>query len=606
MSDIPEYEHYDGLGLAALVRRGEVRPRELVEAAIARIEARDAAVNAIVHRAYEAALTTADRRPRLAGEPGAGPGEAGGAFAGVPFLVKDLMALVTGQPMTAGSRFLAGYVPDHDTELVRRYRQAGLLLLGKTNTPEFGVAFTTEPRLHGATRNPWDPELSPGGSSGGSAAAVAAGYVPMAHGSDAGGSIRVPAAACGLFGLKPSRARTPTGPDYGRPWFGLGVEHAITRSVRDSAALLDATAGPDVGAPDRAAPPERPFLDEVGADPGRLRIAVFTGSLMGSGLHPDVREAVIGAAGLCSELGHHVEEAAPDLDAELAARTFLTLVAAATAQEIALASRAVGREPRRGELEPETALLRLIGRRLGGDELALALHDAQLIGRGMAAFMEDHDVFLCATTAAPPRPLGGLRPAPWQRLVVAGVRRLPVRRLLDTVLESIGSEVLEACNERGIATDLIHRAGLPMKWIHQNSRRKQLAEAGITASINSLEWSEWLEREGNFQYDAYICNWNGLIDADQYYYLQHHTGEVFNFTGYSDEEFDQLVEEGRSISDFEERYPIYEEANQILVDDAPYIYMYNKREIRAYAPEVQGFVVRPDQANNFWTVWLDE
>ena len=431
MSAFPEYEAYDGLGLAELVRRGEVHPGELVDAAAERMDRHESALNAVVHRMVDRARAAAERPLP------------DGPFTGVPFLLKDLMTLCAGEPMTAGSRFLSGWVPAHDANLVRRYRDAGLLIVGKTNVPEFGASFTTEPELHGPARNPWDLARTPGGSSGGSAAAVAAGYTPLAHGNDGGGSIRVPAAFCGLFGLKPTRARTPLGPDYGDAWFGLTVEHAITRSVRDSAALLDATRGPDAGAPYRAPPPARPYREELERPPGRLRIAVHTGALLGASLEPEGRAAVADAARLCAELGHEVEEAAPEVGGG-AARAFLTLVAAGTAQEIALAARAVGREPEREAFEQTTWLLRLIGRRLRAETLASAIYEAHALGRRVAPFFERHDVLLCATAAGAPPPLGSLDPADLERLALGAVRRLPVRALLDRVLDELGSRVLES------------------------------------------------------------------------------------------------------------------------------------------------------------------
>ena len=238
-----------------LVRRKEVKAIELVDAAIDRIERLNPTLNAVVTPMYD-----------LARKAASGP-LPDGPFTGVPFLLKDLLASYAGVRFTEGSAFLSDYVPDHDSELVARHKRAGLIVVGKTNTPEFGILPTTEPRLFGPTHNPWDVGRTTGGSSGGSAAAVAAGLVPMAHGNDGGGSIRIPASCCGLFGLKPTRGRNPLGPDYGDMFSGLVAEHAITRSVRDSAALLDATSGPDLGDPYWAPPPARPFLQEVGADP---------------------------------------------------------------------------------------------------------------------------------------------------------------------------------------------------------------------------------------------------------------------------------------------------------------------------------------------------
>src|SRR5262245_36459901 len=243
-----EYARYDGLGLAELVRRREVSAAELLEVVIARMDATHPDINAVVCRLDEQARATIS-----AGLP-AGP------FTGVPYLLKDLGAHYEGAVTSFGGTLFKDFVLDHDSEITIRLKRAGLVIVGKTNTPELGLASSTEPRLFGPTRNPWNLAHSAGGSSGGSAAAVAAGVVPMAHATDGGGSIRIPASACGLFGLKPTRARNPMGPDAGEGWGGASVGHAVTRSVRDSAALLDATCGPDLGDPYWAPPPARPFL----------------------------------------------------------------------------------------------------------------------------------------------------------------------------------------------------------------------------------------------------------------------------------------------------------------------------------------------------------
>jgi amidase len=263
----------DATAQAELVRTKQVKPAELLDAAIERIERINPQLNAVITPMYEEA-----RRVSESNLPN-------GPFTGVPFLLKDLGAGYAGVRQAQGSEYLKDFVSPFDSELTSRYKRAGLVIAGKTNTPEFGLVPTTEPRLFGATRNPWDTGHSVGGSSGGSAAAVAAGIVPMAHANDGGGSIRIPASCCGLFGLKPSRARVPLGPLLGDMMGGLVCEHAVTRSVRDSAALLDATAGPEVGDPYYAPPQERPYVKEVGADPGKLRIAFTTRNATGTPLH---------------------------------------------------------------------------------------------------------------------------------------------------------------------------------------------------------------------------------------------------------------------------------------------------------------------------------
>jgi amidase len=388
---------YDGLGLAALVRRGEVAPIELVEEVITRIEAVNPRLGAVVAPMY-------DEARRVAGGP-----LPGGPLRGVPFLLKDLLAAYAGAPLRSGSRFFADHVPETDSELVRRYRAAGLVAVAKTATSEFGIVPFVETALHGAARNPWDPERIAGGSSGGSAAAVAARIVPIATGGDGGGSIRIPASCCGVFGLKPTRGRTPSGPDHGDLWQGAAVQHVLTRSVRDSAVVLDLSAGPDLGAPHHPPTPARPFLDEVTAEPGRLRVAFTTRPLLGGAVDPACVAAVADAAALLEQLGHDVVEAAPDVDGPAFSRAFFTMICAEVAAEVAAGERRFGRKARFGDLEVETWALRMLGERTSAPEFVAAQRTLQLAARRVAPFFETHDVLLTPTLARPPVPLGSLR-----------------------------------------------------------------------------------------------------------------------------------------------------------------------------------------------------
>ena len=389
----------DATAQADLVRRKEVKAVELLDAAIDRIERLNPTLNAVVTPLYDQARAAAsDPLPD-------------GPFAGVPFLLKDLGAEYAGAPLRAGSAFLRDYVSPDDSELVRRYKGAGLIILGKTNAPELGLVPTTEPLLFGPTRNPWDTSRTPGGSSGGSAAAVASGMVPAAHGNDGGGSLRIPASCCGLFGLKPTRARLPMSP--GSDIAGaLGQDHVLTRSVRDSAALLDATAGPDLGAPYWAPPPLRPFAQEVGADPGRLRIAFTTYTLTGTSLHADCVTAVRDAAALCADLGHELTEAAPNLDGERLTRAFDTVWAAGCARTLDGLSRLHDRELTPALFEPLTWALYERGRRVSASDYLLAISDLQQASRDVAHFLLDYDLWLTPTLGEPPLPLGALAPAP--------------------------------------------------------------------------------------------------------------------------------------------------------------------------------------------------
>src|SRR5262245_13744580 len=308
---VQDYEDYDALGLADLVRAGDVTPTTLLDAAIERCEKRNPTVNAVVIPMLERA-----RAALAAGLPE-------GPFRGVPFLLKDLHVSLPGVRTTYGSRLFADFVPEVESEIAARYRRAGLVVFGKTHSPELGLSTTSESRLFGQTRNPWDLSRMAGGSSGGAAAAVAAGLVPAAHATDGGGSIRVPASCCGLFGLKPTRGRTPVGPELGEGWSGMSAQHAVTRSVRDRAALLDAAAGPETGARYQAPAPARPFVEEVGAPPGRLRVGVTRQPYTTTRpLHPDCVAAVDDAAKLLGDLGHHVEEVELKIDPEGLQRDF--------------------------------------------------------------------------------------------------------------------------------------------------------------------------------------------------------------------------------------------------------------------------------------------
>ncbi|MCL5006003.1 MAG: amidase family protein [Acidobacteria bacterium] len=394
MSRFEEFAFMDAIAQAEMVRRGEVKPVELVEAAIERTELLNPKLNAVVTKMYEHAQDAAK---------GSLPN---GPFRGVPFLLKDLQAAYAGVRMTFGSRFLRDFVPGRDTELVTRHKRSGLVILGKTNTPEFGILPTTEPLLFGTTHNPWNVDRSAGGSSGGSAAAVAAGIVPIAHANDGGGSIRIPASCCGLFGLKPTRARNPLGPEVGDVMGGLVAEHALTRSVRDSAALLDATAGPDVGDPYWAPPPLRPYAEEVKCDPGRLQIAFSTKAPSGAKIHPDCVNAVLDVAKLCAELGHEVTEAAPEINGPMLVQAFTAVWAAGSASGIDAFAFLTGQAPQPEQFEPLTWGLYEMGKKVTGPAYLLAQMVLQRITRDVARFMEKYDAWLTPTLAEPPVPLG--------------------------------------------------------------------------------------------------------------------------------------------------------------------------------------------------------
>jgi Asp-tRNA(Asn)/Glu-tRNA(Gln) amidotransferase A subunit family amidase len=380
--------------LANLVRRRQVSAEDLLDAAVARVEARNASLNAVVMKLYDYG-----RQAIAAGLPD-------GPLCGVPFLLKDLSAALAGLPTTRACQYFADAVPPEDSAQVKRLKRAGLVILGKTNTCELGLSLTCEPQFYGPTRNPWDMTRISGGSSGGAAAAVGARMVPAAHGSDGFGSIRVPAACCGLVGLKPTRGRNSMAPYLGEGLGGLSTEHAVTLSVRDSAALLDATAGLGDGDPYTAPAPARPFLQECGADPGRLRIAFTTATPNDVPVAAEYLQALQDTARLCATLGHDVEEVDPAIDRAAVIPTFLTLMAANTAVNLSSHPTA-GRPARQDEVEKVTwASAHVMGAKLGAADYVRATQAAHRLGRQMAAFHTHYDVLLTPALAMLPPKLG--------------------------------------------------------------------------------------------------------------------------------------------------------------------------------------------------------
>ncbi len=390
---LPDYERYDALGLAELVGRRQVTADELLDAAIERVEARNPAVNAVVMKLYDH------------GRKAIADGLPDGPFRGVPFLMKDLSSSLAGIRMTRGSRFFAETPPPAaDSEHAARLRRSGLVIFGRTNTCELGLSLTCEPRLHGPTRNPWDVRRISGGSSGGAAAAVGARMLPLAHASAGFGSIRAPAACCGLVGLKPTRGRNTMAPYTGEGLGGLSTEHAVSLTVRDSAALLDVTAGPGGGDPYFATPPARPFLQEVGAPAGRLRIAWTSRTPNGATVGRESFDTLTETVKLCSDLGHVVEEANPEVDGAAIVPTFLTLTSANTV--VNLASHPSGRPPRPEDVERVTWLTAEKGKAVTGPDYVRATQTAHRLGRQMAAFHRTYDVLLTPGLATLPVELG--------------------------------------------------------------------------------------------------------------------------------------------------------------------------------------------------------
>jgi amidase len=391
---LSEYIRFDGLGLASLVQRKEVSPAELVQVALRAIAVANPALNAVI------ATLEGEAQASLARGLPAGP------FTGVPFLIKDLGLHAAQVPSSQGTRTFKDLVFPQDSALMARYRRAGLVLVGRTNSPELGLNNATEPLAWGPTRNPWNLAFSPGGSSGGSAAAVSAGMVPLAYGNDGGGSIRVPAGLCGLFGLKPTRGRISSGPGAGELLNGFGTEHVLTRSVRDSAAMLDVSAGPEVGDPYRIAPPERPFLEEVDREPGRLRIGVCRAAPVGDPISPECLKALDEAVRLCASLGHELVEVAPPFQGALLEQILLTLWSTALlgwANGLAAVS---GRPLLEENFERTTWATLEYGRRISGEEVQAALAMLNQFSRDSARFFVDHDVLLTPTYGLSALPVG--------------------------------------------------------------------------------------------------------------------------------------------------------------------------------------------------------
>jgi len=407
---ITEYDDLDALALAALVRGKHVSAAEVLETAQDRIARRNPALNALVTPLF------GDARGEVAA------GLPDGPFTGVPFALKELVVSVLGAPSTAASRLYADAMPTADSEIVARLRRAGLVILGKTNSSEFGLAPATESALFGAARNPWNTDFSPGGSSGGAASMVAARMLPMAHATDGGGSIRIPASCCGLFGLKPTRGRVSFGPEGAEGLGGLAHQHAVTRSVRDSAALLDVVAGPMAGDPYTAQKPDRPFLQEVGAPTGRLRIGFATTSPGGFDIDPACIAAVHAAARLCESLGHEVQEATPAFNAETVFADFTTVFLVGAATNVA--RRTGGELPAPGMLEPLTYAAAARGQKISAADYTLALARLHREARRVATFFERYDIWLTPTLTSPPRRIGFFDTATadvdaWFRRVVA-------------------------------------------------------------------------------------------------------------------------------------------------------------------------------------------
>ncbi|WP_223701605.1 amidase [Sutcliffiella deserti] len=391
---LEEYIKYDGLALAELVKNNQITPRELVELAISRIETKNPELNAVIHTMYEQAKNASNQ-------------ELKGPFAGVPMLLKNISQEIKGEPLTAGSKALLNYRSKEDSEYVIRLRQSGFLFLGQTNVPELALMAITEPSHYGPSRNPWNPDFTPGGSSGGSGAAVAAGMVPIAGANDGGGSIRIPAAYCGLFGLKPTRGRTPVGPQFGRYWQGASAEHVLTRSVRDSAAVLDQLAGTEKASAFSAPPYDESYLISLDKPLDRQRkIAFSTKSPIGTEVHAECVEAVMKTVLHLESLGYKIEKVDAPVDGKKIANSYLTMYFGEVSASLASMEQVLGRKAAFRDVEPTTWLLGLLGKATTAQEFVLGLREWDIAAYEMERFHETYDFYVTPTTAFPPAKIG--------------------------------------------------------------------------------------------------------------------------------------------------------------------------------------------------------
>ena len=411
MSPFQDYDQYDALALAELVALGKTTPLELLETAIARAESIRAPLNPFAYEMYDRA------RRQASGDLPPGP------FRGVPFLVKDLIQRIPGVPTQMGSRFWEGWVPDEPTTLYQRWLETGVVPFGKTTTPELGIPPFTEAEVNGPTRNPWDPERTPGGSSGGSGVVVSTRVVPMASGGDGGGSIRIPASCCGVFGMKPTRARNPAGPFASENWSGFVSEHVLTVSVRDSAAMLDATHGLEPTSPYAAPSITGTFLESATTEPGKLRIAYHWDPAFPVETHPDCRAAVEHAVELCESLGHEVEGVPPLHPVREISRAFVTVYAANIAADIREAEEIIGRTSNRRDFEMTTWVARLLAQSINSEDLAVASRFLQTEARRLVGIYGDYDAVLTPTLCKPPVRVGELRPTGVEALLQEVITR---------------------------------------------------------------------------------------------------------------------------------------------------------------------------------------
>lgn len=424
-----DYKNYDGLGLAELIKKKEVTPDEVRKMAIQEIEQKNKQLNAVIYKIY-------DEQKEVNNS------EQEGIFTGVPTLIKNIAQEIKGYPITEGSKALANFISKEDSEFVRQLKATGVSILGITNVPEFALMGITEPAQYGPTRNPWNPDYTPGGSSGGSAAAVASGMVPIAGANDGGGSIRIPGAFCGLFGLKPTRGRTPIGPNRGRSWQGASVDHILSRSVRDSAAMLDEYKF------DRAnafiAPPFEGSYLEASQTPIKrpLKIAFSTHSPIGN-VHDECKEAVHKCVKLLENLGHHVEEKEAPIDGQQLANSYLMMYFAEVASGLSEIEKRIGRKVTYKDVEPTTWILAMLGKVVSAEELLTSLKYWDVLAYQMELFHDEYDFYITPTTAFPPSKIGELDLSSSEKRLLQIVGSLPLGKFVRKTVEQIAYKSLE-------------------------------------------------------------------------------------------------------------------------------------------------------------------
>ena len=447
MSAFP-YTDYDAIGLVELIRSKEVKSTEVIEAAINRIETINPELNAVIHKMYDKARV-ADKKP-----------EQFKVFSGLPVLLKNMTQEIEGEPISSGSKSLTNYCAEKDSTFVKRLRETGTVILGQTNVPEFSLMGITEPVVYGPTRNPWNLNYTPGGSSGGAGAAVASGMVPVAGANDGGGSIRIPAAYCGLFGIKPTRGRTPVGPAAGRNWQGASADHVLTRSVRDSAAFLDELKMTEKGAAFYTPEYEGSYFQCVQKPLNKpLKIAFSVQSPLGTEVDADCIAAVKKAVALLESLGHHVEEKSAPVDGKKIADSYLMLYFGEVSASIGNLENILGRKAKSTDVEPSTWLLGLLGDATSAGEFVLSLREWDKAAYAMEAFHEDFDLYLTPTTAFPPAKIGELELKSMEKLLIKAVGSLRMGKILKKT--GMINQIAEQSLKRTPFTQLANLTGQP-------------------------------------------------------------------------------------------------------------------------------------------------